>query len=78
MNNNTEEKKYYVNSAGETVEISTLETTHLKNAMAKKMEGLFSSTDKSDFSKKLKEVNDLKEEYFLRLNKFYDTLEDGE
>ena len=78
MNNNEEEKKYYTNSAGEQVEISTLETTHLKNAYAKKMEGLFSSTDKSDFSKKLKEVNDLKEEYFKRVNKFYDTLEDGE
>lgn len=75
---NNEEKKYYTNSAGEQVEISTLETTHLKNAMAKKMEGLFSSENKSDFSKKLKEVNDLKEEYFKRINKFYDTLEDGE
>lgn len=73
---NKEEKKYYTNSAGETIEISTLETTHLKNAMAKKMEGLFSSTDKSDFSQKLKEVNDLKEEYFKRVNKFYETLGD--
>jgi len=69
------EKKYYINSAGEKVEISTLETTHLKNALAKKMENLFSSTSKDDFSKKLKEVNDLKDEYFSRINKFYDTLE---
>lgn len=73
MNN---EKKYYINSAGEKVEISTLETTHLKNAMAKKMEGLFSSTSKNDFSKRLKEVNDLKEEYHKRLNEFYDKLGD--
>lgn len=70
------EKKYYVNSAGETVEIATLETTHLKNALAKKMEGLFSSQNKNDFSKKLQEVNDLKDEYYSRLNKFYDTLEE--
>lgn len=69
-------KKYYINSAGEKVEISTLETTHLKNAYAKKMEGLFSSTNKDDFSKKLQEVNDLKDEYYSRINKFYDTLED--
>lgn len=69
------EKKYYVNSAGETIEIATLETTHLKNALAKKMEGLFSSQNKNDFSKKLKEVNELKDEYYARLNKFYDTLE---
>lgn len=69
------EKKYYTNSAGEKVEIATLETTHLKNALAKKMEGLFSSQNKDDFSMKLKEVNDLKDEYFARINKFYDTLE---
>ena len=76
MENNTEEKKYYTNSSGESVEIATLETTHLKNAMAKKMEGLFTSTNKSDFSTKLKEVNDLKEEYFKRINKFYETLDE--
>jgi hypothetical protein len=70
------EKKYYVNSAGETIEIATLETTHLKNAYAKKMEGLFSSENKEDFSKRLKEVNDLKDEYYSRINKFYETLED--
>lgn len=71
-------KKYYTNSAGESVEISTLETTHLKNAMAKKMEGLFSSTNKTDFANRLKEVNDLKDEYYARVNKFYETLEDGD
>ena len=71
-----ENKKYYTNSAGERVDISTLETTHLKNAMAKKMEGLFSSKNKTDFSKRLQEVNDLKNEYYARLNKFYDTLGD--
>ena len=70
------EKKYYTNSAGERVDISTLETTHLKNAMAKKMEGLFSSENKTDFSNRLKEVNDLKDEYYARINKFYDTLGD--
>ena len=70
------EKKYYTNSAGERVDISTLETTHLKNAMAKKLEGLFSSENKTDFSNRLKEVNDLKDEYYARINKFYDTLGD--
>ncbi len=70
------EIKYYTRSNGEKVDISTMETTHIKNSMAKKMEELFSSTDKNDFSKKLKEVNDLKDEYYARLNKFYDTLGD--
>lgn len=70
------EKKYYINSSGEKIDISTLETTHLKNAMTKKMEGLFSSQNKTDFSNKLKEVNDLRDEYYARVNKFYDELGD--
>lgn len=69
------EPKYYIRSNGEKVELSTMETTHIKNAMAKKMEELFSSENKDDFSKKLKEVNDLKDEYYSRINKFYETLE---
>lgn len=71
-----ESKKYYTNSKGEQIEVSTLETTHLKNAMAKKMEDLFSSENKDDFSKKLEEVNNLKDEYYKRLNQFYEKLGD--
>lgn len=70
------EPKYYVRSNGEKVDLSTMETTHVKNAMAKKMEELFSSANKDDFSKKLAEVNDLKNEYFARVNKFYETLQE--
>lgn len=70
------EPKYYIRSNGEKVELSTMDTTHVKNAMAKKMEELFNSTDKNDFSNKLKEVNDLKDEYYSRVNKFYETLGD--
>ena len=71
-----ENKKYYVRENGEKIELSTMNTTHLKNAMSKKMEELFSSENKDDFSQKLNEVNDLKEEYFKRLNQFYETLGD--
>ena len=71
-----ENKKYYVRENGEKIELSTMNTTHLKNAIAKKMEELFSSENKDDFSQKLNEVNDLKEEYFKRLNQFYETLGD--
>ena len=71
-----ENKKYYVRENGEKIELSTMNTTHLKNAMAKKMEELFSTENKDDFSQKLNEVNDLKEEYFKRLNQFYETLGD--
>lgn len=70
------EPKYYIRSNGEKVELSTMDTTHVKNAMAKKMEELFSSESKDDFSKKLNEVNDLKNEYFARVNQFYETLKD--
>ena len=35
-----ENKKYYVRENGEKIELSTMNTTHLKNAMAKKMEEL--------------------------------------
>lgn len=66
--------KYYIRSNGEKVDITTMDTTHIKNAMAKKMEDLFTSQNKKDFSNKLQEVNDLKEEYFARVNMFYDTL----
>ena len=68
--------KYYTRSNGEKVDLATMETTHIKNAMAKKMEGLFSSENKEDFAKRLKEVNDLKDEYYSRINKFYETLGD--
>ena len=35
------EIKYYTRSNGEKVDISTMETTHIKNSMAKKMEEMF-------------------------------------
>lgn len=71
-----DDTKYYIRSNGERVDLSTMDTTHVKNAMAKKMEELFDSKDKDDFSKRLEEVNDLKNEYFARVNKFYEKLGD--
>lgn len=71
-----ENKKYYTNSKGERVDVATLETTHLANAMRKKYEGLFSCGNKKDFSTVLKEVNNLKDEYHKRLNEYYDKLGD--
>lgn len=71
-----ENKKYYTNSSGELVDISTLETTHLINALGKKQREIFNSTNKDDVSKELEEIQNLKEEYHLRLNKWMDTLKD--
>lgn len=71
-----ENKKYYTNNKGERVDVSTLHTTHIKNAMAQKMEELFYTKTKNEFAEKLKEVNNLKDEYHKRLNEHYDKLGD--
>ena len=71
-----ENKKYYTRSNGEQVEISSLETTHLTNALAKKYRELFESTNKDEYSKKYGEISDLKEDLHRRFNEFYDTLGD--
>lgn len=67
-------KKYYTNSAGESVDISTLETTHLINALGKKQREIFNSSNKDDVSKELQEIKDLREEYHKRFNEWYEKL----
>ena len=69
-----ENKKYYTRSNGEKILLSEIEFTHLSNGMAKKDRELFESVEKDDFSNKLNEINDIKEEIHNRLNKFYDEL----
>ena len=69
-----QEKKYYKRSNGEMVEITTMETTHLINSLSKKYRELFESESKSDFSNRLKEINDLKEDLYRRFNEFNEGL----
>lgn len=69
--------KYYTNSKGEKIDVSTLHTTHLINALSKKYNELFTSTDKDDYSKKLEEINNLKEDLYGRFNNFYENLGDN-
>ena len=69
------EPKYYTNSAGEKVDISTLETTHLLNSLNKKQREIFNKETKDDVSKELEEIKNLKEEYHKRFNEWYDKLE---
>lgn len=71
-----ENKKYYTNSSGESIDISTLETTHLINSIAKKQREIFSKESKDDVSKELQEIKDLREEYHRRFNEWYDKLGD--
>lgn len=66
--------KYYTNSAGEKVDISTLETTHLLNSLNKKQREIFNKVSKDEVSKELQEISDLREEYHKRFNEWYDKL----
>ena len=69
-------KKYYTNSEGQNIDVSTLETTHLLNALNKKQREIFNKENKDEVSKELEEINNLKEEYHKRLNEWYDKLGD--
>lgn len=66
--------RYYTNSKGEKIDVSTLHTTHLINALSKKYNELFTATDKDDYSKKLEDINNLKEDLYGRFNNFYENL----
>ena len=68
-------KKYYTRSNGEKVEISTMNTEHILNALGKKQREIFNSQSKDEASKMLQEINDLKEGYYAKLNDWYDKLE---
>ena len=67
---------YYTRSNGEQILMKDVEFTHLSNGMAKKYRELFEAENKDDFSKKLNEINDIKEEIHGRINKYYDGLGD--
>lgn len=68
--------KYYTRSNGEQIPMNEVEFTHLSNGLAKAYRDIFESKNKDEFSKKLNEINDMKEEIYERLNKFNDNLED--
>ena len=70
------ETKYYVRSNGEKIPMKDVEFTHLSNGLAKKYRDLFESNNKEEFSTKLKELNDIKDEIHLRINKYYEELGD--
>ena len=70
------EIKYYTRSNGDKIPMKEVEFTHLSNGLAKAYRDIFESKNKDEFSKKLNEINDMKEEIYERLNKFNDNLED--
>lgn len=67
--------KYYTRSNGEKVEMGTIEFTHLSNGYAKKLREIFDSSDKDTFYNNLKEIKDIQEEIYKRINVFADTFE---
>ena len=68
--------KLYTNHSGEQLDIETMETTHITNAMAKKMRDVFTAKSKDEAFKIIEEVNNLKEETYKRINTFVETLGD--
>ena len=71
----------YTNHSGESIKVDTLETTHLTNALAKKMREVFEAKTPEEADKVIKEIQNLKEEAFKRINIYTETLgeqEDGE
>lgn len=64
----------YTNSDGISIDVTTLETTHLINALGKKMREIYNCTNRVEFNKMLMEINALKEEYYKRLNIFAEKL----
>lgn len=70
------EIKYYTRSNGEKIDIKTVHSEHLINGLAKRYKDIFSSQNKDEFSKRLNEINDIKEEIYSRINDFNDKLGD--
>lgn len=66
----------YTNSEGKSVDVSTLHPSHLVNALAKKMNEIYTAKNQVEFNKMLMEINALKEEYYKRLNLFREGLSD--
>lgn len=68
----------YTNHSGEVIQVNTLETTHLTNALAKKMREVFEAENKDVAYKMINEINALKEEVYKRINEFVEKLGDND
>lgn len=67
----------YTNHSGEKIQVNTLETTHLTNALAKKMREVFEADNKDKAYQMINEINSLKEEIYKRINTYVETLGDA-
>ena len=71
-------QKYYTSSDGTKTLMQDVEFTHLTRGLAKKYQDIFTSTNKNEFSKRLEEINDIKEEVHRRINTFNEGLSEEE
>lgn len=72
-----EEKEImYTRSNGEQVPIKSLNTEHILNSLSKEYREIYSSKNKEEFGKHLEKIDMLKNEYYSRLNKFNEGLEE--
>lgn len=71
-------KKYYTSSDGTKTPIESVEFTHLSNGLAKKYRDIFNSKNREEFSKRIEEINDIKEEIHRRINTYNEGLGDEE
>lgn len=69
MNNNGE-IKYYTRSNGEKIPMKDVEFTHLSNSLAKRLREIFDIEDKDIFYNSLKDIKDIQEEIYRRINDF--------
>ncbi len=73
---NEKEIKYYVSSDGTKKDVSTLNGEYLINALSKKRKSIYESKNKEEWNTMYEQIKILDEEYYKRLNAFYDSLEE--
>lgn len=71
-----ENKKYYVRSNGEQVDVETMNTEHVINSLAKKYREIFESKNKNEYYNQIEQINVLKEDLYRRFNTFESELGD--
>ena len=70
--------EYYTSSSGEIKKLSEMNTTYVTNALAKKMREVFEAKTPEEADKVIKEIQNLKEEAFKRINIYTETLGENE
>lgn len=68
--------KYYISSDGSKKDVTTLNGEYLINALSKKRKTIYESKNKTEWSKSYEQIKILDEEYYRRLNQFFDSLGD--